>query len=144
MSAETDSVFFYGLFMDEELLEKQGIQVLSSAVGYVEGFTIAIGERATLLPEVGSQAYGVLMQLNPGSATALYEGQGLTDYVAETVTVQLPGNCTANAVCYNLPAKKPSGKNRAYAAALLALAARLELPDSYLEHLKAQSIADRP
>jgi hypothetical protein len=144
MSAEPDSVFFYGLFMDEQLLEKQGIQVLSSAVGYVEGFTLAIGERATLLPEVGSRAYGVLMQLKPGSAKALYKGQGLTDYVAETVTVQLPGEATAGAACYTLPAKKLRGKNFAYATALLALAIQLELPDSYLEHLKAQSIADHP
>jgi hypothetical protein len=141
MDVKPESIFFYGLFMDEDLLKEQGIRVLDSAVGSVEGFRLAIGARATLLPEAGSRAFGVLMHLNPGDTQELYSSPGLADYVAEPVTVWLPGNRTAAAVCYNLPANKLKGRNREYATRLLALATRLGLPDTYLEHLRSLGAA---
>ena len=141
MGARPESVFFYGLFMDEDLLKEQGARVLDSAVGYVEGFRLAIGERATLLPEAGSRAFGVLMQLNPGDTKLLYSGADLADYVAEPVTVSLPGDHTAAAVCFNLPADKLAGSNRDYATKLLALATRVGLPDTYLAHLRSLGTA---
>jgi len=47
----------------------------------------------------------------------------------------LPGDIQVSAVCYNLPQAKLVGTNPEYAAALLALATKLGLPDSYLKHI---------
>ena len=136
MSTNRLPVFFYGLFMDESLLASKGIHATEPTIGYVEGYGLRIGERATLLPETGSRAYGVLMKIAPDDAAALYSDQSVSDYVAEPVVVTLPGDFRVSAMCYNLPAAKLRGTNPEYAAALLALATKLGLPDGYLRHIR--------
>lgn len=130
-------VFFYGLFMDESLLAAKGIRPSASSSGYVEGFRLHIGERATLLAESNSRSYGVLMEIAADEAQALYSDKSVCDYVAEPVVVHLANDRQVAAVCYNLPATKLTGTNPQYAAALLALATRLGLPDGYLAHIRS-------
>lgn len=142
MADRTIKVFFYGLFMDESLLASKGIRPKDSEPGYVEGFRLHIGERATLLPAQHSRSYGVLMEISVDQAAALYSDESVRDYVAEPVVVHLPSDGRAAAVCYNLPASKVTGTNRRYAADLLALATKLGMPENYLAHIR--SAADRP
>jgi hypothetical protein len=137
MSSYETNVFFYGLFMDESLLASRGVHAREPTIGYVDGYGLRIGERATLLPESNSRAYGVLMKIASEDAAALYSEQSVADYVAEPVVVTLPGAIKVSAVCYNLPAEKLVGTNSEYAAALLSLATKLGLPDSYLRHIRS-------
>lgn len=130
------SVFFYGLFMDEAVLASKDVRPTKSAIGYVDGLRLHIGERATLLPEPGSRAYGVLMDVDRTGLARLYSGAGVADYVPEPVTVYLPGDVTAEAVCYNLPRDRLAGTNPGYAAALLDLASRLGFPDPYIDDIE--------
>jgi Gamma-glutamyl cyclotransferase, AIG2-like len=136
MSANEVMVFFYGLFMDESLLASKGVRPIDSTVGYVDGYSLRIGKRATLLPEANGRAYGVLMKIAPEDVVALYSEQSVADYVAEPVVVTLPGDIQVSAVCYNLPAARLAGTNPEYAAALLTLAAKLGLPDGYLRQIR--------
>ncbi|MCH9005995.1 MAG: gamma-glutamylcyclotransferase [Proteobacteria bacterium] len=136
MNTNAIRVFFYGLFMDESLLASKDVRSTESTIGYVDGFSLHIGKRATLLPEASSRAYGVLMKITSEDAAALYSEPSVADYVAEPVVVKLPGNIQVSAVCYNLPAARLTGTNPEYAAALLALAIKLGLPDSYLRHIR--------
>ena len=41
-------VFFYGLFMDQELLHSKGIQPERVEVAWVDGLELRIGQRAAL------------------------------------------------------------------------------------------------
>ena len=136
MNTNAVTVFFYGLFMDESLLAEKGICPTESTIGYVDGFGLHIGNRATLLPEANSRAYGVLMKIATEDVEALYSEPSVSDYVAEPVVVTLPGNTQVSAVCYNLPAEELTGANSEYAAVLLTLATRLGLPGSYLKHIR--------
>ena len=136
MSSSETVVFFYGLFMDEALLASKGIHAAEPAIGYVDGFGLRIGERATLIPEPKGRAYGVVMRLASEDVAALYADPSVADYVAEPVIVSLPGSAEVPALCYNLPAEKLVGANPKYASALLALATKLGLPDRYLEHIR--------
>lgn len=136
MNTDEMQVFFYGLFMDESLLASKGVHPSASTMGYVEGYSLRIGERATLIPAPDSRAYGVLMKIASEDVAALYSEPGVADYVAESVVVALPGGHRVAAVCYNLPAARWVGANPDYAAALLALATRLGFPDSYLGHIR--------
>ena len=122
--------------MDESLLASKDVRPTESTIGYVDGFSLHIGKRATLLPEANSRAYGVLMKITSEDAAALYSEPSVADYVAEPVVVKLPGNIQVSAVCYNLPAARLTGTNPEYAAALLTLATKLGLPDSYLGHIR--------
>ena len=136
MNTNAAMVFFYGLFMDESLLASKGVRPMESSIGYVDGFGLHIGQRATLLPEANSRAYGVLMKIAAEEVAALYSEQSVADYIAEPVVVELPGGTRVSAVCYNLPTAKLAGTNPEYAANLLALATKLGLPDSYLSHIR--------
>jgi Gamma-glutamyl cyclotransferase, AIG2-like len=135
MNTNAIMVFFYGLFMDESLLAAKGVRPTESAIGYVDGFSLHIGKRATLLPGESSRAYGVLMKITTEEVAALYSEQTVADYVAEHVVV-VSGDARVSAVCYNLPAARLTGTNPEYAATLLALATRLGFPDSYLGHIR--------
>lgn len=136
MNTNPVSVFFYGLFMDESLLAAKGVCPAAATIGHVDGFGLHIGERATLLPEANSRTYGVLMKITADEMATLYSAPSVADYIAEPVVVHLPDDTRVSAVCYNLPAARLSGTNPEYAAALLKLATRLGLPDSYLRHIR--------
>lgn len=57
--------------MDESLLASKGIHPTESTIGYVDGFGLHIGKRATLLPGENCRTYGVLMKINSEDAAAL-------------------------------------------------------------------------
>jgi hypothetical protein len=130
------NVFFYGLFMDEARLASWGIVPSSTALGYVDGFALRIGERATLERRAGARAYGVLMNVAREEARALYTQEGVADYVPEPVIVRLADGTGVEAACYNLPAGQVAGANKDYAKALLEVATRVGLPDSWLDEIR--------
>lgn len=139
MSPEEIAVFFYGLFMDESLLTSKGIRPTGSSVGYVDGYRLRIGRRATLVADRASRAHGVLMILRPGDVRILYSEESVADYVSESVPVTLPDGTVETAACYNLPEHKLQGANPEYANSLLILAAKLGFPDGYLRVIREQA-----
>lgn len=138
MNSEEVTAFFYGLFMDQSLLASKGVSASKSTVGYVDGYGLRIGRRATLVPDHANRAYGVLMTLRAADVRALYSDESVADYVSESVSVVLPDGTVESAVCYNLPKRKLEGANPEYANSLLILAAKLGLPDDYLQQIREQ------
>jgi hypothetical protein len=65
------AVFFYGLFMDASVLASKGINPSRATIGHVDGYSLRIGRRATLVPDAGNRAYGVLMSLRAHDEKAL-------------------------------------------------------------------------
>jgi hypothetical protein len=128
-------VFFYGLFMDANLLAEKGIFPQDAAIGHVEGFSLCIGERATLLRTAGARAYGVVMEISSGEAKDLYAESSVADYVPESVTAELMDGSKVEASCYILPSEKVTGTNKDYAEALLKVARKLGLPEAYLAEI---------
>lgn len=135
MSDEQTTVFFYGLFMDEALLASKGIKPSRVEVGYVDSYGLRIGARATLMPDEGNRAYGVLMSVGAENLRTLYSDESVADYVPETLPVVLGDGTQEPAACYNLPESKLQGTNPEYASALLALARKLDLPSDYLKQI---------
>ncbi len=134
------NVFFYGLFMDEDLLSKRGISPSKAEVGFVDGFALRIGERATLIRSADTRSYGVMMNISSDQANELYAESSVADYVPESVTVELLNGSKVEASCYNLPVDKVTGTNKVYAQALLEVANRLGLPESYLVEIRQAGV----
>ena len=130
------NIFFYGLFMDESLLATQGIAPSGVSLGFVDGYRLHIGDRATLVRQPGSRVYGALMEIAPGEAAELYAGESVADYVPGPVVVELMDGTLVEATCYNLPGDKMTGTNKDYAASLLALATQLGFPETYLDQIR--------
>ena len=51
-------VFFYGLFMDEELLRGKGLEPEGGEIAAIDGFALRIGQRAALVPTPDAKVYG--------------------------------------------------------------------------------------
>lgn len=129
-------VFFYGLFMDESLLATKRIKPSNVRLGFVDGYALRIGERATLVRSPGGRAYGAMMDIAPHQATELYAEESVADYLPEPVIVDLMDGTRVEATCYNLPDDKITGTNKEYADSLLNVATRLGFPDSYLDQIR--------
>lgn len=122
--------------MDEEVLATKGIAPAEVSPGFVDGYGLCIGERATLVPRPGSRAYGVMMEIAPDEVQELYAENSVADYRPESVVVNLMDGARAEATCFNLPGDRITGANKEYAASLLEVATRLDFPDSYLEQIR--------
>jgi hypothetical protein len=122
--------------MDESLLAKKGIKPSEINLGFVDGYGLRIGERATLVRRPESRAYGAMMDIAPSDATELYSEESVADYVPEPVIVELMDGKQVAATCYTLPADKVTGTNKKYADSLLEVATRLDFPDFYLDQIR--------
>ena len=133
-------VFFYGLFMDEGLLATKGIEPSEVEIGFVDGFGLRIGERATLVRCADSRAYGAMMRIASSEATRLYAEESVAGYLPEPVIVELMDGTKVEATCYNLPVDEVTGTNDEYADSLLELATRMGFPESYLGQIRRARI----
>ena len=122
--------------MDERLLATKGIKPSEVSLGFVDGYALRIGERATLVRRPDSRAYGAMMDIAPSEAAELYAEESVADYLPEPVIVELMDGTRVEATCYNLPRGRISGTNKDYATSLLDVATRLGFPDSYLDQIR--------
>jgi hypothetical protein len=79
MSTRPVDAFFYGLFMDVDLLRATGVTPRNPRRAYVDDFALHIGKRATLSPSAGGRAYGMLIGLTHAELERLYAGPGLEE-----------------------------------------------------------------
>jgi hypothetical protein len=125
--------FFYGLFMDLDILRENQVTPVNPRPAYVDGFALCIGKRATLLPSLGARAFGMLIALTHSELGRLYSGPGLEQYRPEAVLVRTLAGELAAALCYNLPgAPLPEERNPEYAVRLQRVLRKLNFPPEYV------------
>lgn len=126
-------VFFYGLFMDEDVLRAKGVLAMDIRPAFVAGFELRIGNRATLVPDPSGRVYGRVASLSHTELEQLYSEPGLQAYKPEAVLAHLANGEILAALCFNL-VDPPSLQERdpEYASKLRALAQRLDFPSEYV------------
>ncbi len=130
-------VFFYGLFMDADLLRTKGAHPENLRPACVPGFTLRIGQRATLVQNSDGRVYGILMTLTHDEIEQLYSQASVRAYRAEAVLAELNDGSRVSALCFNLLVPPdPKEANSEYAAKLRNLARRLGLPTDYVESIQ--------
>jgi hypothetical protein len=130
-------VFFYGLFMDADLLRAKGADPINIRPASVPGFALRIGERATLLRNPDARAYGMLMELTHAEIEQLYPEASGRAYRPEAVLPELADGSCIPALCFNLIVPPgPDEGNSEYAGKLRDLARRLGLPSDYVEGIQ--------
>lgn len=133
MVSRSLEVFFYGLFMDRELLERKGLRPTNLRIATVHGFALRIGERAALVPDPTAKVHGVLMRLTHAELETLYSEPGVRGYRPEAVLAKTHDGDEVPAWCYNLPDMPAAEEvNTEYAGRLRALAERVGLPAEYV------------
>jgi hypothetical protein len=130
-------VFFYGLFMDEDLLRSKGVTPANLRPASVCGFQLRIGDRATLIPAHPGHFYGLVASLSHDDLERLYAEPGVSAYRPEAVLVNLPNGHVVAALCFNLPEPPSAGeRNVDYASKLRSLAERLNFPADYVASIQ--------
>lgn len=129
--------FFYGLFMDREVLDNFGIEVVNPRRAYAKDFALVIGNRATLVAMPKHRSYGMVMSVSHAEINQLYSGSGLKDYVPEALLVNLMSEQQlVPALCLNLlNPPNPDEINHEYAIKLKEALRRLEFPSEYIESI---------
>jgi hypothetical protein len=131
------NVFFYGLFMNERVLQEKGINPVNRRLASVDNFSLVIGTRATLVPDEAGRVYGLLYSLTHSEVDALYTEPSVSAYRPEAVLAELGDGEIAAALCFNLPVPPPpEERNPQYAAKLKELAARIGLPQDYVSRIQ--------
>ena len=131
--------FFYGLFMDVEILRGHGVQPVNASRAYVDDFALRIGNRATLVPSPGARAYGMLIGLTYSELDRLYSAPGLESYRPEAVLARRLDGSSVPALCYNLPEPpQESDRNASYAVRLQEILRGLDFPDEYIESIASR------
>lgn len=132
--------FFYGGYMDAQLLKAAGTKPENCEVGYVEGFALTVGPLANLKEETGAKAYGLLAQLSHHDLDTLYAGDTPhlrgAKYLPEAVLVKTNSGKAIPAltyICPNLPYMAPGS---AYLEKLIDAAKTLSLPKQCIEHMR--------
>ena len=125
--------FFYGLFMDRDVLAESRVAAENPRRAHVDGYALRIGERATLVAVAGARAYGVVFALRHDELARLYSAPGLEEYRAEAVVARLLDGGEVPALCYNLlEAPAPGATNEEYATRLRETLRRLGFPPDYV------------
>lgn len=130
-------VFFYGLFMDVDLLRSKGLTPVNVELATVSGFELRIGQRAALVPHPANSVHGVVMSLPLPELELLYSDPSVQAYKPQAMLARLASGGVVAALCYNLPeAPPPNDNNPQYAEKLRAVAQKVGLPADYVTSLK--------
>src|SRR5215470_18575805 len=133
MAGRRIDVFFYGLFMDAQLLRSKGASPQNIRQAGALGYELRMGKRATLWREPRACAYGLVMELTHEEVEKLYSEDSVRAYRPEAILVQLDDGSRIPALTFNLVEYPHANeRNLEYAAQLRELARRLELPTDYV------------
>jgi len=130
-------IFFYGLFMDEQLLRTTGVDPRNPRRASAAGYSLRIVKRAQLLPDPAGRAQGIAMELTHEEIARLYSDPTVSMYRPEAVVIDFEDGGSAPALCFNLvETQRPEESNAAYAAKWRDIAQRLALPPDYIAGIR--------
>ena len=131
--------FFYGSFMNRDVLSKADVQPTEEQVARLDGWDLKIAPRATLVPSEGSCVYGILAQLTHPELDKLYTKDwfGFGSYLPEAVIVT---NATARqsaALCYIAWQVEGGKPTQEYLGKMLSVAREYSFPEEYVRHIQS-------
>jgi hypothetical protein len=131
-------VFFYGSFINREVLAKGGLFPESVEAARLSGFDIVIETLATLVRSDQHSVYGIVCEATHEELRGLYGQQWLGGaYLPEAVLVEMQGGLLAPALCFIAPTRPPQRPADDYLDWITGPAREYGFPDWYLARLEA-------
>jgi Gamma-glutamyl cyclotransferase, AIG2-like len=132
-------VFFYGSYMNPDVLREVAIVPVEWEVARLHGYDISIQPRANLVRSEQHCVYGVVAQATHAELVRLYAHA--RDVLGETylpfpVCVETLDGKSRPALCYLAPAMDPRAPERGYLDRILGPAREFGLPLWYVERLE--------
>lgn len=135
----SDSVeaFFYGLYMDPELLESLGFRPGTVKKAKMDSYTVDLFGAAKIVPKAGSVVWGNIIRLSEPDLKAMYSFDATKAYSPQMIQVTEADGKFATATCYNLPESNNNPFNSEYHEKLIHVLKKLEFPSEYIDSVKA-------
>lgn len=137
MADVATNAFFYGLYMDPELLRKLGADPINPRQARLADYRLDLHGPAKILQIPGNSVWGMIVGLSPEHLLALYSGESTREYQPLELMVQASDSPPIAVICYNRPLQPGMPLNREYLEKLLVVARRLRLPSEYVRELES-------
>jgi hypothetical protein len=132
-------VFFYGSYINRDVLREVGLVPERWEVARLHGFDIRIQPRANLVASDRHCVYGVLATATHAELDRLYaHARDVLGevYLPEAVLVQTLAGLWRPALCYLCPEMAPRPAENAYVERILGPAREFDFPEWYLARLE--------
>lgn len=136
-SIEKTDAFFYGLYMDADLLRSLGIVASNARVARIDDFELDLRGAVKVLPKKGKSVWGVIFELSKPDLNKMYSGPKTKAYQPSQVRAVTTGGETLEVGCYNQPEDPGALFNSAYMAKLIPAMEKAGLPSEYVAKMRA-------
>jgi hypothetical protein len=133
-------VFFYGSYMNPDVLREADLEPGNLEPARLSGFDIVIGPRANLVRSDRHVGYGVCARATHQELDRLYaHARNVLDeiYLPEPVLAELLDGSSRPALCYLCPEMSPRPAEAAYVDRILSPAERFRFPPWYVERIRS-------
>jgi hypothetical protein len=132
--------FFYGSYMNFDVLREVNLAPEAWEVARLSGFDVVIQPRANLVRSDRASVYGIVATATHAELARLYAHSkdvlGQT-YLPEAVLVETCARTMRAALCYIASEMKPAPATSDYVERIVAPARTLEFPAWYIERLES-------
>lgn len=132
-------VFFYGSYMNFDVLREVNLAPAQWEVAVVSGFDISIRPRANLVQSAEHRVYGILATATHSELGRLYahakDVLGET-YLPQAVLAERPDGGFHPALCYIAPEMDPRPATADYVDRIVRPAKQFGFPEWYIQRLK--------
>lgn len=129
--------FFYGSFINLDVLARVDVRPAEFEVARLTGFEIRIAPLANLVPSEGHSVYGILTRLTHPELKRLYAQDWVGVYRPEAVLVETADQRRVPALCYLSPPRRPSRPDPDYVRRIAGPAIEYGFPQWYVDHLRS-------
>jgi cation transport regulator ChaC len=129
-------IFFYGSFINREVLKEAGLVPDKVEVACLWGFDIRIEPLASILRADGHCVYGIICQATHSELSRLYGQEWLGTYLPEAVMVQTRDGRVLPALVYVAASHTPAPPAEDYIDRIIGPARTLGFPAWYLDRLE--------
>lgn len=133
---EKVSVFFYGSFINLDVLGEVGLVPENVRVAKLEGYDIRIQPLANLTPSEGDSVFGVVCRSTHADLDRLYRQTWVGTYLPHPVVVETMEGVQTPALCYLSPAREVAAADRRYIDRIVGPAREYGFPAWYLERIE--------
>jgi len=130
------AVFFYGSFINLEVLAKSDLRPDEVEVARLPGFDLRIQPLANIVRSDRHVVYGIVCEATHAELTRIYGQDWVGTYLPEAVLVETDGGRWIPALCYIDPSPKPAPAALDYIERIAGPARAFGFPDWYVERIE--------
>ena len=135
------AVFFYGSYMNFDVLMNLGISKREYHVGQLPGYELTIGSAANVVKNGLERVFGIVTQLTHDELDTLYSSEAQAklgaQYMPEPVLVMTANRNIVPSLCYIAYDRVAGLASAAYIDTILSAARKYDFPQSYIHHVES-------